>query len=162
MNYETCTEIEVRMADYFGYRQNIIVPNISWGLNLHECDLLILSKAGYATEVEIKVSKSDLIKDKEKRHMHSNNKIKNLYFAIPEKLNKDEIIKEIPKHSGIFVIGKEGRVKVLREAIAKQNPYKFTMEDQLQLTRLGCMRIWNLKSSLKNLKDLIKYKNIAK
>ena len=46
--------------NFFNYRANLIVPNISWGLGLHECDLLVLTSSGYATEIEIKVSKADL------------------------------------------------------------------------------------------------------
>jgi hypothetical protein len=52
-------EMEVELGRYFNYRQNIIVSNVSWGLGIHECDLLIITKSGYATEVEIKVSLSD-------------------------------------------------------------------------------------------------------
>lgn len=62
-------ELEIAIMEYFGIRQNLIVPNVSWGMNgLHECDVLILSKAGYATEVEIKISKPDLLKDRDKKH----------------------------------------------------------------------------------------------
>lgn len=36
----TTIEIEERIANYFGVRRCIIVPNISWGMYMHECDLL--------------------------------------------------------------------------------------------------------------------------
>lgn len=62
----TTLDMEIVLMEYFGVNRNIIVPNVSWGLNLHECDLLIFSKSGYATEVEIKISKQDLLKDKNK------------------------------------------------------------------------------------------------
>jgi len=61
-------EVELAVANYFGIRQHLIVPNVMWGftgLN-YEADLVIVTKAGYAKEVEIKVSRADLIKDKEK------------------------------------------------------------------------------------------------
>jgi hypothetical protein len=35
----TTAEIEVVIAKHFGIRQNIIVPNISWGFDSHEMDL---------------------------------------------------------------------------------------------------------------------------
>jgi len=66
----TTIEIEERVAQYFGPRECIIVPNISWGINIHECDLLIIRKSGYGIEVEIKISKSDLIADAKKGHHH--------------------------------------------------------------------------------------------
>ena len=92
-------EVELAVANYFGIRQHLIVPNVMWGftgLN-YEADLVIVTKAGYAKEVEIKVSRADLIKDKEKRYNHDFKKFKELYFAIPKKLLKD--IEHIPKRA---------------------------------------------------------------
>ena len=57
----TTIEMEVAIAAYFGFRQNIIVPNISWGFMNHEADMFIVRKSGYAIEIEIKRSKSDLL-----------------------------------------------------------------------------------------------------
>jgi len=91
----TTPEMEIALAEYFGIRQNLIVPNVSWGMDSHECDLFILTPAGYGWEVEIKVSKADLFKDKHKRHRHNSSKIKFLYFAIPEYLER--YIDEIPE-----------------------------------------------------------------
>lgn len=60
-------DIEIAIAKMFNYRMNVIVPNVSWGLGLRcECDLLIVSQRRYATEIEIKVSKSDIKADKKK------------------------------------------------------------------------------------------------
>jgi len=42
-------DIEIAVMEYLGTRTNLIVPNVSWGMDLHECDILSLSKAGYAT-----------------------------------------------------------------------------------------------------------------
>ena len=36
------TEIELAIAKYFDIRKNIIIPNISYGFNIHECDLFIM------------------------------------------------------------------------------------------------------------------------
>ena len=77
----TTPEMECRLADYFGYRKNLIVPNVYWGLDMHECDLLVLSQAGYATEIEIKISIADLRADAKKVHGHrSGGRIK---YSIP-------------------------------------------------------------------------------
>ena len=60
----TLPEIELAIAKYYGTREHIIVPNISWGFDyMHECDMFIIKKSGYAVEVEIKRSKNDLIND---------------------------------------------------------------------------------------------------
>ena len=63
----TTTEMEVALAHYLNMRVNLIVPNISWGMFIHECDLLVITPAGYMWEVEIKVSKQDLSRDSKKR-----------------------------------------------------------------------------------------------
>lgn len=62
----TTLEMEIALMRELNIRKNIIVPNVSFGMYfkgygaLHECDLLCLSKSGYATEIEIKIIKSDL------------------------------------------------------------------------------------------------------
>ena len=82
-------DVEIAIMQMYGVRKNIIVPNCSWGIKregvgeLHECDLLILSKDNYATEIEIKISKQDLLKDKDKPHAHDSDFIKRLFFAVP-------------------------------------------------------------------------------
>ena len=69
------TQVELGLAKYFDLRKNIIVTNVSWGMLLHEADLLILSKSGYLTEVEIKRSWSDFLADFKKTHTHDDPKI---------------------------------------------------------------------------------------
>jgi hypothetical protein len=137
---------------------NLIVPNISWGLGLHECDLLICSKTSYCTEVEIKISKSDLIKDKEKSHGHNSDKIKFLYFAIPDYLNTDEIISHIPERAGILVVRNNGKrlvVSKIREPQRNITAVKITNQERYEIARLGTMRIFGMKLKIKKLQDLL-------
>ena len=157
----TTLEMEVAVAYYFNPRQNLIVPNVSWGMFAHEVDLCVLTPANYATEVEIKISKADLIKDKEKRHQHKCDKIKYLYFAIPEHL--EEEIEHIPERAGILMVKWNkpwGRsyghnhlatgwwsCKRIREPQVHTR-YKWTNQQRLDLLRLGAMRIWGLKTKL--------------
>jgi hypothetical protein len=147
MNYETAKEIEVRIARWFGARENVIVPNVSWGLVNYECDLLILTKAGYFCEVEIKVSKGDLLADKKKDHNHKDERIRELYFAIPQKLEKH--IEHIPERAGILVVKpNNGGVEKIRDAQVNRNAQKAGQEERFQIGRLGTMRVWNLKTEL--------------
>ena len=155
-------EIEIAIMEYFDIRQNLIVPNISWGIaNLHECDILSLSKAGYATEVEIKVSKSDLLKDKEKGHGHRHNHIAQLFFAVPKKL-EDIALSAIPERAGLFVVEKH-RYRVpgfdnvykfvtgiimVRQCERNKNAVKWSEKERYQLARLGTMRILALKKKI--------------
>jgi hypothetical protein len=154
MNYQTTQEIEIAIVKYYGYRNNIIIPNISWGLDVHECDLFILNENNYATEIEIKVSVSDLKKDCKKKHKHISDKIKYFWFAIPSKLCK--YIEYIPIRAGILIVNSKGRVFVLDKPKTRKNSKKLSEDERLQLLRLGVMRLWPLKEKLLHLKEKIK------
>lgn len=152
----TTLEIEIAMMDYIGVRQNVIVNGIHWGITLgnrsmHECDLLSLTKSGYASEIEIKISKSDLLKDKKKKHNHFHKHIKYLWFAVPEKL-KGIALEEIPERAGLYTLHKweDGRITVHIEkhAIPRKNAVKWPNEERNDLMKLGTMRIITLKRQL--------------
>ncbi len=156
MNYETTAEIEIAIAKHYGWRQNLIVPNVSWGLLYHEADILVMTKQGYLTEIEIKVSKSDLIADKSKRQQHQSKLVKSIYFAMPEKLEiyTDHVL----SRAGILIVGKTGKIKLLRKAEINKESRILTDNEKYNLARLGTMRIWNLKSNL--LMQMNSYKNL--
>lgn len=149
-------EMEYYLAKYFDWRRNLIVPNVSWGMwdGSHECDLFIISDSGYATEVEIKISKSDLVRDKHKINSHFNQyhdshydeHIKYLYFAIPDYLlaSCQDLI---PSSAGILTVSNDGEVKKIRKATVKSR-YKLNDVEKFKVARLGTMRIWNLKEKL--------------
>lgn len=155
-------EIEVAIMQHFGVRQHIIVPNISWGFNgMHECDLYIIKKSGYAVEVEIKRSIADLKKDFDKKHNHVDlqNRIIEFYYAIPEELY--EKAKDlIPSTAGIIIIcrwidyKKQNRIRarIKQKAIRIKNARKLTLDEQFKVAILGCMRILRLKEKLIKLK----------
>ena len=148
----TTLEMEIALAKFFNPRTNLIIPNVSWGMFNHECDLIVVGKSGLIREIEIKISKVDLIKDKEKRHKHKDKAISRLYFAIPEKLLS--YIEHIPSHAGILSVSrfrKYYRTKIIRPAktIGK---YKVSDQDRLQLMRLSNLRIWGLKEKIIKLK----------
>jgi len=149
MNYETCEEIEIQVARYFNTRINMIVPNVFWGLDLmHECDLFILTKTGYAYEVEIKTSISDLKADLKKRHGHKSKALRRLYFALPEKIFTYLCLEIIPNHAGVLVVDQYGRVSKKREAKLNPEAFKINQTKQIKLGLLAAMRIWNLKSQI--------------
>lgn len=143
-------EIESAISNHFGIRTNLIVPNVSWGLGVHECDLLICSKAGYCTEVEIKRSASDLKKDASKGHNHKSKKIKYLYFSIPSYLSK--YVEYIPLNAGIFIITSKHKVYCIAKPIQNKDCRPLTLQEQYEMARLGALRIWGLKSKCINYK----------
>ena len=151
-------DIEIAVSSYFGIRQNTIVPNLFWSMFNYELDLCVLSKSGYATEVEIKASRQDLIKDREKPHGHHNEMIKYLYFAIPYHLLKD--IEHIPERAGILVVEYQEawesytyKRKAFFSCTRFREPklnynYRWTDTDRRKLLRLAAMRTWTLKRQL--------------
>ena len=147
-------DIEVALSYLFDYRRNIIIPNLSWGIGIHECDIFIIrTNSGYAIECEIKISKSDLLNDANKKHDHSDNRIKEFYFAIPEYLY--ESCKDfIPKHAGIItceIYRNKPKATIVRKPIANKNARKLTQEEQFKIAKLGLLRVWRLKEKLCNL-----------
>jgi len=155
-------KMELLVARLFRPRQNLIIPNVHWGFSIHECDLLVVSSSGFLTEVEIKISKSDLAKDSEKKHGHNDRRIKNLYFAIPEKLL--DCVDLIPERAGIICVyptikisaSKEipwdtmrwEKAKIIRKAATNKNAKPISDDEKYQLARLGALRIWGLKEKL--------------
>lgn len=149
----TTLEMEVALIQHLNIRQNLIVPNIYWGMGLnYECDLVKLTSSGYATEIEIKVSKSDLLKDKEKRHSHNSHLFKYLYFAVPKEL-KDLALDNIPEKSGLYVVNINEKyyrkyvVDEVRKPLKKSN-YQWDIDARHKLASLGAMRILGLKRKL--------------
>ena len=162
-------DIEVAVAKYFKPRTHLIVPNISWGMNIHECDLLILNGSNYAVEVEIKISKSDVKADLKKGHGHKSNRIKRLFFAIPEHLNTPDVIELIPERAGIFVVSErypvyqsgygadstkvsyymQPRCTVIRNAKINKEARPFTDGERIEMGRLGMLRYWNIRNVYK-------------
>jgi len=114
---------------------------------LHECDILALTPAGYATEIEIKVSKSDLRADKKKRHGHLHNRIAYFYFAVPEGL-VGTALSEIPERAGLYSVKKRYPPKLIRQCKKNPNCTKWSEKEKLKLAHLGAMRITGLKEKI--------------
>jgi len=160
-------EIEMAVAEHFNYRQNIIVPNVSWGLFIShmEADMIIVRPSGWAIEIEIKISKGDIKRDQKKWHRLRSNidgirneMIRQTYFAIPDGLK----IEDIPEWSGILKVKKvEDKyhktprwvVSCERSAKIYKLARKLKTEEINKLLHLGCMRIWSLKKALMNAKN---------
>ena len=143
--------MEVAVANLIGYRTHTIVPNVSWGLGLnHECDMLVLDQKGRFTEVEIKISRSDLRADFKKKHGHQSKFISRLVYAVPEEM-KDYALELIPLTAGLIYVHHydwNGKIQCYArwERLCRHDTTK--KPDQKTLNRfyhLGCMRIWSLK-----------------
>ena len=166
MNTErTLYEIEVALAksEQFNYVKNIVAFNVNGiGSSLlirHECDMLILSKSGYLTEIEIKRSWSDFIADFSKKHSHENmGIIRYFYYCVPECI-VDKVYEKMKSvdmpYSGIITYDEDLKIKVKGALIDNSyvvrqiNPSrKLFLEEQLQVARYGAMRSVLLKEKL--------------
>lgn len=153
----TTLDIEVALMKYFNYRQNVIIPNVSWGLDLHECDLLVVRKSLNMVEIEIKISKYDLLKDFKKKHGHydKKNRIREFYYAMPDILY-DKCGDLIPENAGIIICNSKMNYKknvvidvnIKRKSKINTSARKLTIDEYNKLLRLGCYRIFTLKNKL--------------
>ena len=118
----------------------------------HECDMLIVTKNRYLTEVEIKISLSDLKADFKKEHQHKDENIKNFYYAFPEEM-KEKALELIPKDCGILIAVKKECGIPYRKIECYRNP-KINKEAKpindivlSRIYRLGYLRYWNYRMS---------------
>jgi hypothetical protein len=143
----TSLDIEVAVSRYFGVRKNIIVPNVWWGAGFnHELDLLVITPSGHGYEIEIKVSKADLVADKKKSHCHHSTRVRELYFAMPEYMK--DCIEHVPEDAGVILVSEGGYCEKARNPKRNLSPYKFSDREVLKIAKLGTMRIWGLKATI--------------
>lgn len=141
-------DIEIALMQKLNVRKNIIVPNVSWGIaGLHECDLLILSQHNYASEIEIKCSKSDLLKDKLKSHGHYHQHIARFFFAVPSFLEKTAL-QNIPNRAGLYIIDNNDIVKLVKQCRRNNKAVQWSAKERIKLAHLGTMRILGLKRKI--------------
>lgn len=155
----TVDEIQValRNSGIWNKRQDIFIPNLSWGLLNHEADLVIITKSGYLTEVEIKRSWEDFKADFKKGHEHNDPRVYHFHFCVPESI-KDrvfEFLKEKYCPEGKYIAipsvlyySEGGSIHQLPGGYSRRGGRKLFLEEQLTAARLGCMRVWNMKEKL--------------
>lgn len=154
----TTLEVELHLMKHFDFRQNIIVPNVTYVSQIvkFETDLLILSKSNYAHGIEIKVSKSDFKNDFKKPHIATLDmeryfkSLRYFSYAFPEKL-LDFAKDNVDERFGLFSISKNetqyGECISVDEVRKPKTLFfnKWSNENIMKLMHLGCMRIYNLK-----------------
>lgn len=152
----TTGEIEEFLVQLYNPREYICVPNISWGLGLHECDMLFLDRNNLLTEIEIKRSRADLKADALKPHGHRDSRIAALYFCMPEKIA--DSIAGVPERAGILVLSpyiSDWRPKsdprttmcvtLLRPAVPNKNARALNAGEIFTMGRLLGLRYWELR-----------------
>ena len=160
-------DIELAIMKKEKFNQKLIVPNITSmaGALAFECDMFVLSNSGYATGFEIKITKSDLKNDLNKKHIREINKVypyngktgfekyyrklKYFNYAVPKFL-EEEALKQIPDFCGLYIYTKS------KDMFCKRKPkkifdYKWSKEEEYNIARLGAMRIYTLKKNIQKL-----------
>ena len=156
------TDITRMLASYYDIRKNLVVPNVSWGFMWYEADLVVITKAGYMTEIEIKRSWTDFLADFKKRDYHSDARISRFYYAVPECMLqpcRDYIENWLAercllspstyKRPGFIVYRTWDeplyrRVQVICDPISKEKTPPLSEKDILKIARLGTLRYWSL------------------
>lgn len=164
----TTPEMEKLIYTYFESGSLAIVPKVTknngwldteadpmiWkNIVNHECDMLIVTKNHYLTEVEIKISLSDLKADFKKKHQHKDENIKNFYYAFPVEM-KEKAIELIPKEVGILIAVKKNEDGIPYRKIECYRKPKINKEAKpindivlSRIYRLGYLRYWNYRMS---------------
>lgn len=137
----------------FPYNKYLIVPNTSMFVGW-EADLLVVSEANWMDEIEIKISISDLRKDKVKEFKHKAlkenltnlhclyGKIRKFYYAMPQVIYDKTKEGDIPEYAGVIVITECGCSRIIKPAKIRKCATKLTIEEKYKLARLGVIRYW--------------------
>ncbi|MGL6119738.1 MAG: hypothetical protein ACRC0V_04465, partial [Fusobacteriaceae bacterium] len=155
----TTKQVEERLYFHFCKKAKLIALNLNYLPKVfsHEMDVLLISKSNYLTEIEIKISKSDLKVDFKKKHNHpiqlgnyridQNGEkvlthpitIKQQYFAIPYYLM--DCIELIPQHFGVLIVKENGFIKEVRKPRVNK-ARTLTDEEVLHLATLQAKKYW--------------------
>ena len=147
-------EIEMAIVNsgIFNKRNDVIVPNVSWGLLNHEADMVVMTKSGYLTEIEIKRSWEDFKADFKKDHHHHDDRVDKLYYCVPLSIKErvaDYLTQNEIPFTQLLYFSEEGKIRIYNTGGKfYTGGRKLFIEEQLTIARLGCMRVWNLKQKL--------------
>lgn len=140
--------IQIALGNHYGRDTGMIaVPNVlmySKDGGMYEADFITITKSGYLTEVEIKISISDFRADFKKQRYHDSLHVNSLYYALPKELyqkHKEEIDSSCDKvGAGIILIRSDSwwDAIVKKPKLRKVKP--LTIYEKLDYARLGCMR----------------------
>lgn len=181
----TIEQIMARLAhcDTFNLRRNVVVPNVSWGLLNYEADFVSMSQAGYLTEIEIKRSWQDFLKDFQKSHLHDDPRVSFFYYCVPKSI-LDKVMERlyvyeetgnsfrpykitgiregVPTNAGLITYDNHDwqgnpcdwiTIDFKTMAGRRKRARKLTQKEQLKLAHLGCMRVWDLYEKISKLQE---------
>lgn len=158
----TTKELEYAINRHYSESSKIITTNLTKnsGVVSHECDVVVVTKSYYLLEFELKITKSDLKKDFQKKHSHECDNIKKTFFVVPKEL--EDCIELIPERFGVIIVNKKTRIdksgkiplektyyplRIIREAQTNKKAKKLTNENFIKICGLASMRYWTAKEN---------------
>jgi len=149
LDYQTTLGIEIALAEKFKHKDNIILTNQGRSVGCHECDILVIDDNFNASEIEIKISKNDLMGEKKKKHSHYDERIGEMYFCIPIDLyEKIQISEYIYDEAGVLVSLPGRRIKLKRRAKNRGTGEKFSANEVITLVKNGLSKLTTLKTKI--------------
>jgi len=149
-------KIEIALYNHFNFLNNDIISNVFLDFNRYECDLMVITKSLYVSEVEIKISVSDLRAESKKQRYKLNGYhnpnfsvcdfLKHKWFAMPEEMEKQGL-ELIPKYSGLLCVNEKMGVKIVKKP-EKLSDKKISNEQRTDFLRIGNLKVFTLKNRI--------------
>ena len=119
-----------------------------WDIDGLREDVVIVSRAGYATVIEIKISRTDWEKDRDKRRWPAE-QIARFFYAVPQQVLVRGIPAHVPEHCGILTVREGGHWAgydtVHEERAARRMPAAKLSDQQLRkIDEAFYYRFWRL------------------
>lgn len=128
---------------YFDPRVNMVMPNIY--LCGGEMDLAVLTRAGYLTEVEIKISVQDWKADAHKRKWDYPERkyVNRFYYCLGPGIPLDAV--EVPEQFGVLHVSPNGRLQIHRKAQLLSKEKNASIRKQMMV--VAYYRFWLSKTA---------------
>jgi len=158
-------QLALHNSEFCNAHNDLICPNVSWGLLPYEADLIAVSPAGICTEFEIKRSFEDFKADFKKDHKHDAAIVGKFYYVVPESLQERVVkylIEQYPfmNYPAVLTYDEQGRIRrVLAESgevfgrAERKNAIKMCAEDKVKLGRLISLRYWDDRVAVNTMKN---------
>lgn len=150
-------QLALHHSVFINAMQDVICPNVSWGLLPYEADLIAVSPHGVCTEFEIKRSFEDFKADFKKGHKHDAPIIGIFYYVIPLCL-QDKVVAFLKEryvfmnYPAVLTYDEQGHIaQVLNDEgkpfgnAVRKNAAKLSVIDRAKLARLISLRYWDLR-----------------
>ena len=147
-------------------RNEIAIPNLSWGMLEYEADLVVINKTGYMREYEIKRSFQDLKADFKKKCYHDAEQVYQFFYVLPISI-KEKALELFRMHQSdeayikafgestercealpaVIFYNDEGHIvdRTRFGGHLRGKHRKLFLEEKLTITRLISLRYWNLR-----------------